>query len=135
MVKNLIIGEKYLSNNQIEVLNKIKKANSFKKDEIMTVMNMWVLLLMILSMVKANIAQKFQIIFMRDNLLKVYQKVIFYQRRLSKLIPSICEFQFKRWNWSSELKWKNFIKWRLFSWVWTIRRLQKYLCTNYFMKI
>lgn len=78
MAKNLIIGENYLSNNQIKVLNKIKKANSFKKDEIMTVMNMWVLLLMILSMVKANIAQKFQIIFMKDNLLKVYQKVIFF---------------------------------------------------------
>lgn len=78
MVKNLIIGEKYLSNNQIKAFNKIKKANNFKKDKIMTVMNMWELLLMILFMVKANIAQKFQIIFMKDNLLKVYQKVIFF---------------------------------------------------------
>ena len=61
------------------------------------------------SMEKANIVLKFQITFMKDNLLMDSQKVtIFLKKRLSELVPDLYKFKCEGLIRPSKLNLKNF---------------------------
>lgn len=129
LVKKSIIGGEYLNNNLIKISKKNWKINNLKKRKIMIAIRIRVNLLITNSMEKANIVLKFQITFMKDNLLMDSQKVtIFLKKRLSELVPDLYKFKCEGLIRPSKLNLKNFAFWSLCFRILIVRWIKEYLC-------